>query len=440
MRQGIVHLQSLRMPRVYLDNAATSFPKPPCVTEAMVDFCTRIGASPGRSHYAESREASAVLRKCRERLCRLINGESPDNIVFTHNTTDALNLAIKGIVRQRRHTHPGRPIHLVASEVEHNSILRPLRSLREDGDVSSTLVDIDPRDGRLSPASVCHAITTDTALVVLSHAGNVTGTLQPVREIAGVCREAGVLFLLDAAQSIGHVPIDVQSLGIDFMAFPGHKGLLGPQGTGGLYIRPGVERLISTTREGGTGQSSESDQQPSELPGRLESGTPNTPGIAGLSAAAAYLLDRGVESVRAHELELMEFLVRELSSDGCRMAGVESRGPLDGLRLLGTSDVHQRVGVFSFTHESLSPIEMVNLLECRYGILARAGHHCASRAHRAMGVDDTQERRGEGSFRVSFGPFTTKVDVHGLLSALRIICTGLSEPTIVYGGSVTEVL
>lgn len=394
--------------RLYLDNAATSFPKPDCVLRAMVEYATHIGASPGRGAYAESREGAKVLQRCRERLCRLIGGAEPSNLIFTLNASDALNMAIWGAVSHARRTNPGRPIHLVATAMDHNSVLRPFNALAAEG-VDVTFVDADERTGLVDPAAVAAAIHSETLLVAVVHASNVTGVIQPIEVIAPACRAAGCVFLVDAAQTVGHLPIDVQRMGIDLLAFPGHKGLLGPLGTGGLYIRPGIESSIDAIRQGGTGTVSESDTHPQSLPEKFEPGSHNMPGIAGLDAATGYLLETGVDGVRSHELDLMALMLDGLKS-------LED----SGLRLLGSTDLRQRVGVFSVAHESISPTNLAKSLEADFGILTRAGIHCAPRAHQAMGT--LRGSRGDGTTRLSFGPFVTEDDVRYVIESLTLIC------------------
>ncbi|MFN7019822.1 MAG: aminotransferase class V-fold PLP-dependent enzyme [Phycisphaerales bacterium] len=393
----------------YFDNAATSFPKPPGVAEAMLRFMTENGA-PGRGTYAQAREAAGLIRRCRERINRLINGENADHVVFTHNTTDALNLAIKGVLEGTLRRSPRRGLHVVTTWMEHNSVLRPLNALiAAHPGIAWTRVEADPVTGIVDPDDVRRAVRPgETTLVAVNHASNVTGSIQPVAEIGTHCRAIGVPFLVDAAQSMGHVGVDVRAMNIDLLAFPGHKGLLGPTGTGGLYIRPGLERLVSTVREGGTGSVSESETHPEMMPERYEAGSHNTVGIAGLSEGVAWLLDRGTDSLRRHEVELME-----------RLLSAYSGGAFDGLRLLGPSGVQERVGVFSFTHNELSPQEIAAVLETGFSVLTRAGLHCAPLAHRTFG---TVAPEGKGAVRLSLGPFLTTEDIDAATDALATIC------------------
>jgi cysteine desulfurase / selenocysteine lyase len=407
------------MPRLYLDNAATSFPKPPGVYEAMLEYGTKVGASPGRGHYAESREGARCIRQCRERINRLIGGESADHVAFTLNTSDALNLAIKGVVRHRRLAAPGKPITLITTAMDHNSVLRPFSALAAEG-VEWVCVECDPETGMIDPKDLARVLTPQTALVAMVMASNVAGSIQPVAEVGRLCRAAGVPFLADAAQALGHVPVDVRAMNIDLLACPGHKGLLGPQGTGCLYLRPGIEDLVATTREGGTGSMSEHDEQPPTMPEKYEAGSHNTIGIVGLSVGVSWLLERGMDHVRAHELSLIRIMLEELAASGVRMAGREAiNGPMSSMRLLGPSAAEQRIGVFSLVHDSIAPAEVAVILEQEFGILARSGLHCAPRAHKAMG---TLSGPPHGAVRLSFGPFVTSEDVLYACRALVETC------------------
>lgn len=409
------------MPRLYLDNAATSFPKPPGVVEAMVRYAREVGASPGRGQYAESREGARVLRRCRERLATLLNAEGPERIVFALNTSDALNLAIKGVFRAWRlgATNSANAPTFITTAMDHNSVLRPFQALAEDG---ARLVHVraDPLGGVVSTADVVEAMDSckhAPLLVAANMASNVSGAIQPIAEIGRACRARGVLFLVDAAQALGHIPVDVQALHADLVAFPGHKGLMGPQGTGGLYIRPGVETRVATTREGGTGSWSEQDAQPPSMPERYEAGSHNTVGIAGLSEACAFILKQSVQAMRLHELDLIEAMLHGLHAAGVRNAGWPPiDGPCAELRLLGPVSPMERVGVFGLVHDRLDPAEMAVVLENDFGILARAGLTCAPRAHETFGTQIG------GSLRLSIGAFNTRADINRVLAALRSLC------------------
>ncbi len=384
--------------RIYLDNAATSFPKPPQVLEAMAHFATTLGASPGRGAYAESREAARLLNECRERICRLLGGASASNVIFTLNASDALNLALHGFLRPKD--------HVVTTWLEHNSILRPLNALVQAGGVEQTRVPCDPQTGLVDPDDLARAVRKNTRLIALAHGSNVAGTLQPLADIADIARARDIRLLVDGAQSVGHVPLDVAALGIDFLAFPGHKGLLGPLGTGGLYIRPGLEAELQPTRQGGTGSVSELDIQPDFLPDRFEPGSHNAIGLIGLSAGVAYVLQEGVQKLWEHEQMLIDVMLEQLSR------------PIAGLSWYGPRTREHRCGVFSVRVAGFErPQQLSDVLEERFGLLTRPGLHCAPLAHRTFG---TYEQGG--TTRFSFGPFTTRRDVELIGEALCSLC------------------
>jgi cysteine desulfurase / selenocysteine lyase len=381
----------------YLDNAATSFPKPETVYSAMDDYNRRLGAAVGRGAYGASLEVTRIVERCRKRIAELLNAESPERVVFTFNATDALNLALHGLLR------PGD--HVVTSMIEHNSVLRPLRELQVRGGVSATYVGCD-RHGVVDPGEIRKSLRPETKLIALVHASNVTGAIQPVEEVGRIAREAGVLFLLDAAQTAGHLPLDAQQLGADFVAAAGHKGLLGPLGTGLLYLRPGVDEQIVSLRQGGTGTRSEDDLQPSSLPDKYESGNHNAPGLIGLEAATAWIQEQGILALRAHEQTLTGKLLDGLSS----IAGVQTIGP---------PEAGARVGVVSVTIDGYEPQDAAAILDENFGIEVRAGLHCAPGVHRALGTFD----RG-GTVRFSVGPFNTPEQIDAAIESVRQIAGG----------------
>jgi cysteine desulfurase family protein len=378
---------------MYMDNAATSFPKPKAVLEAMVRYATEMGASAGRGAYAEALETGNLIQQCRQRLNKLFNGEKPEHFVFTLNCTDALNLAIKGLIHDQ-------PAHAICSHIDHNSILRPIGALEDAGACSATRVRIDPASGLVDPEEIRKAIRPETKLIAITHASNVTGTTQPIRQIGRIARERNVPLIVDAAQSAGHIPIDVQGDLIDLLAAPGHKALLGPLGPGFLYVRPGMEKILRPIREGGTGSVSELDRQPDFLPDRYEPGSHNAIGIIGLSEGVKWLLDQGMDRIAANDLYLVRVFI-----DGA--SGV------DGLKYHGPQGVRNRLGVFSVRIEGLEPYELAAILESHYGILSRPGLHCAPLAHDALGT-----MQHGGTTRLSFGPFLTKQDVKFATDAL----------------------
>ena len=335
----------------------------------------------------------------------------PEQVIFTLNTSDALNLAIRGIVGHHRLQHPARKPHVITTALDHNSVLRPFNELARRGDVTQARVACDPQTGLVDPEDIRDAITADTRLIAVVHGSNVSGTVQPIRDIGRIAREAAVPLLVDAAQTVGHMPIDVEADLIDLLAFPGHKGLLGPLGTGGLYIRPGLERSMLTVREGGTGSISELDTQPDFLPDRFEPGSHNAIGLIGLSAGVAWLLDQGVDALWQHEQSLIGIMLEGLSW-------------IEGLRLLGPPGVAHRCGVFSVRFDPtphhpgyLDPVDLSRRLDEDFGILTRSGIHCAPHAHATFATRDLA-----GATRFSLGPFLTAQDVRYATDALAQVC------------------
>jgi cysteine desulfurase/selenocysteine lyase len=381
--------------RIYLDNAATGFPKPAAVYEA-VDFAQRtVGAAEGRSATRAAMQVHSVVERCRQRAARLLGAESPQRIVFTFNATDSLNLALHGLLR------PGD--HVVTSVIEHNSVLRPLRHLADRG-VSVAYVSADS-EGRVHPDDVARAVRKNTRLVALVHASNVTGTIQPIDRVGEIARSAGAFFLVDAAQTAGRLPIDVARSPIDLLACAGHKGLLGPLGTGILYVRPGIEEHLQSVRQGGTGTNSEDDRQPNRVPDKYEAGNHNVSGLFGLEAALAWLEERTVADVCRHELQLTSRLLDGLAD-------------LPRVRIYGPKSIEDRVGVVSVTIEGMDPQELAAVLDDSFGIETRPGLHCAPGVHRCLGTFATG-----GTLRLSPGVFTTAAEIDATLGALRQLAT-----------------
>src|SRR6516225_5982430 len=314
---------------IYLDNAATSFPKPEAVYQALDRFARRDLANPGRAGHKMALAAERALDDARHLLNQLFHGEAPERFVFTLNCTDALNMAFKGVLDEGD--------HVVTSDLEHNSVSRPLRAMEKDGRIGLTRIRADG-EGYLDPDDVRRAITPRTQLVALTHASNVLGTVQPVAEVGKIARDHELLFLVDAAQTAGVVPIDVQAMNIDLLAFPGHKSLLGPTGTGALYV--GSRTQVRAWREGGTGGDSSSETQPREFPYFLEGGTPNVLGVAGLAAGIKWVQEQGLDSTREHEAALCERLWRRLDEMG-------------SFEVFGHRDMARRVGTLSFRSEVL---------------------------------------------------------------------------------------
>jgi len=313
------------------------------------------------------------------------------------NCSEALAIAIRGLLN----TAP-RGTHAIATAMEHNSVLRPLNALADQIGLVPEFIRCDPRTGRVDPDDIRRAIRPETRLIACMHVSNVAGTIQPIAEVGRIAREAGVAYLVDAAQSLGHVEIDVQSLGADFVAFPGHKGLLGPLGTGALYIRPGVGERLASMKEGGTGTISEQPVQPTTMPDKFEIGSHNAIGLAGLSEGVAWLLERGVGCLRRHDEALCATFL-------------EATEGVEHLRVYGPGDIQLRTGIFSVNIDGMSPKELADRLERDFGILTRPGVHCAPLAHKTIGTHPT------GTCRLSFGPFTQDRQVRYAAEALAEI-------------------
>jgi cysteine desulfurase family protein len=376
---------------IYFDNAATSWPKPPGVLEAMAHFISEVGANPGRAAHRRAVDSGRIVYDARETVCELFRAPDPLRVTFGKNVTESLNVALQGLLQ------PGD--HVITSSMEHNAVMRPLRALERAG-VEVTVVGCSPQ-GELDPAEVEDQFRSNTRLVVLNHASNVVGTLLPVAEVGALCRERGVLLLVDAAQTGGAYPIDVQAEHIDLLAFTGHKSLCGPMGTGGLIVgerveEKGMEPLIL----GGTGSRSEYELQPDFLPDMLESGTLNVVGLAGLRAGVRWVLERGVESIRAHEVALAQALI-----DGLR--------GIPGVTVYGTLDAGRQTATVSFNVAGMEPSEMGLRLDDEYGIMCRVGLHCAPAAHRTIGSFPG------GTVRFGLSAFSTMEEIERALAAVE---------------------
>lgn len=383
--------------RLYLDNAATSFPKPESVLKAMNHYATSLGASAGRGAYSEAIDTAGILNSCRINLRKHFNGERSEHFIFTLNCSEALNIAIKGLI------DPSKDNHVICTAIDHNSILRPTTAMEDAGIASRTIVPVDPTTGLADPDDIRKAIRPNTRFIAITHASNVTGTVQPVGEIGRLAREHAVPFIVDAAQSAGHMKIDVQKDCIDLLASPGHKALLGPLGTGFLYLRPGMEKIVRPLMEGGTGSVSEEPRQPIFMPDRYESGSHNAIGIAGLNAGLEWIAGQGIDSLAKHDQDLVRVFIDGVSN-------------VEGLTFFGPRGVKDRVGVFSVRIEGYEPQELSAILESNYGILTRSGIHCAPFAHETIGTASLG-----GTTRLSFGPFVTLQDVKFATDALAEI-------------------
>jgi len=389
---------------IYLDNAATSFPKPEPVLRGMDAFVRASAANPGRSGHRRAVEAEAMIDATRLLLARLFGCPRPERVVFTLNATDALNMAIKGALRSGD--------HVITSVLEHNSISRPLNQMEKEGYITLTRL---PADGRhmIDPDEVARAFTPKTRLVAVTHASNVTGTIQPAAAIGRIVRERGALLLLDASQSAGIVPIDVEKDAIDLLAFTGHKALLGPTGTGGLVV--GERAVIAPWREGGTGGDSSSPVQPAEFPHCLEGGTPNVFGIAGLREGVKLLLEHGVASILSHEREMLAVFYKALKEPG-RYSWHGADGVIADERGEG------RVGLVGINLPGFAPPEMAAILDEQFDIAVRAGLHCAPYAHKHLGTFP------QGTVRLSVGLLTTADEMREAAAAFDEVAASAPLP------------
>jgi len=376
---------------IYLDNAATSFPKPESVYQAMDAFARTTLANPGRSGHKMALACERILEEGRHQLNQFLHGYGPERVIFTLNGTDSLNIAIKGVLR------PGD--HVITTDQEHNSVSRPLVSLQLQGLITLTQIAADP-GGTIDPAAVQAALTPQTRLVAVTHAGNVLGTIQPIADLGALCRATpSTLFLVDAAQTVGVVPIDMQAMQIDLLAFPGHKGLYGPTGTGALLVGPRAH--VTPWREGGTGGDSTTPTQPQTMPYYLEGGTPNVLGIVGLLAGLKFVRERNPDQLRQEEVALTRRLYEAIAPYG--------------YEFFGHQDWDRRVGTISFRHPGIAAPDLGAILDDSFDIAIRPGLHCAPYAHQA------QQTLPEGLVRVSVGAFNTAEQMDQLAQALQEI-------------------
>ena len=377
---------------VYLDNAATSYPKAPGVASAMADYVEKVGATINRSSYASAQEAGLVTLSLRERLCRLFNHPDPTHAVLTPGATAGLNMVIKGLLR------PGD--HCLVSSMEHNAVMRPLVQLEREG-VAFERIPCDAQ-GRLRLEALPGMIKLNTRLVVMAHGSNVCGTVQDAEAVGKICRERGVPFALDAAQTAGHIEVDFERFGLAALVVPGHKGLLGPQGIGALLLDADFARRLTPLVAGGTGSASDSEELPGWMPDRFESGTPNMPGVYGWEAALGWLENTGIETLENHEKTFSKRFLEGIYG-------------LKNVKLYGATVPEGRTGVFSVGFLNCDNAEAAWRLEREFGILTRCGLHCAPSAHKTLGSFP------EGSVRFSTGWANTEADIDAALSAIAAI-------------------
>ncbi len=375
---------------IYLDNASTTFPKPRAVAEAMSEYLLNEGCNINRGCYAGAYSVEERVYETRQLLCDLFHGPDARNVAFTKNVTEALNVLLKGFLR------PGD--HVLVSAMEHNAVMRPLSQLEKQG-VRFSRIPCHA-DGTLIVEAMEGLLEENTRLVMMTHASNVCGTILPLREVGDFCRRHGLRFFVDSAQTAGILPIDMAALHIDALAFTGHKGLLGPQGTGGFVLSPELVGELEPLLSGGTGSISHTEEVPAFMPDRFEAGTPNLPGILGLRASLLWLKETGTEKIFAHEQRLTGQFLQGLAA-------------LSNVQLFGRSDLQDRTGVVSLWLDGVDPAQLAYALDAKYGIMTRVGLHCAPNAHRTLGSFPT------GTVRFSFGWFNTEDDVAQALNALR---------------------
>lgn len=382
---------------VYLDNAATSWPKPEPVYAAVDSFMRRIGASPGRSGHSRSIEAGRIVFETRESIAELFGLNRSEQVAFTQNATHAINLALKGILAKGD--------HVIVSSMEHNSMMRPLNFLHDTMGIAITTIECSGA-GSFPLHAFEQSFREKTKLVAVTHASNVSGTIMPIREMGTICRKKGVLFLVDAAQTAGVIPLDMREDRIDLLAFTGHKSLMGPQGIGGLCLNTDLE--IPPLMQGGTGSDSELDVHPGFLPDRLESGTLNTVGVAGLGAGVSYVQEVGIDQIRHREAALTALLIRGLQS-------------IEGIRIHGPCDAAKQIGVVSFSAEGARPCEIGLSLDREFRVMSRVGLHCAPAAHRTLGTFP------EGAVRFSLSCLSREDDAVRAVEATKKTISSLRK-------------
>ena len=380
------------MDYIYLDNASTSFPKAPTVATAMSDYITNRGININRGSYALAYDVEDIIYTTRQRLNTLFNGHDPSHVIFTQNVTMSLNMVIKGLLKSGD--------HVLVSSMEHNAVMRPLTQLLDKG----ITFDIIPCDkmGSIQLESMDSLIRPNTVALIINHASNVCGTIQPLESIGSICKTHNLQFIVDAAQTAGVIPIDVKACHIDALCFTGHKGLLGPQGIGGIILTKEMAQNLTPLIAGGTGSFSHLETMPTHMPDAFEAGTLNLPGIIGLNEGLSYIESQRMENIHNHELALTQAFLEGLQS-------------IDVVNIIGKQDIQDRTAVVSITIDGMDPASIAYELESTYHIMTRVGLHCAPRAHQTLGTYP------EGTVRFSFGYANTHEDVVSALSALHRI-------------------
>ena len=380
------------MDYIYLDNASTSFPKAPNVASAMADYITNRGININRGSYALAYDVEDIIYTTRQRLNTLFNGHDPSHVIFTQNVTMSLNMVIKGLLKAGD--------HVLVSSMEHNAVMRPLTQLL-DKDITFDTIPCDST-GFIQMDSIEPLIRPNTVALIINHASNVCGTIQPLESIGPICKAHNLQFIVDSAQTAGVIPIDVKACHIDALCFTGHKGLLGPQGIGGIILTKEMAQTLTPLIAGGTGSFSHLETMPTHMPDAFEAGTLNLPGIIGLNEGLAYIESQGMENIHNHELALTQSFLEGLQS-------------IDGINIVGKQNIQDRTAVVSITIDGMDPASIAYELESNYHIMTRVGLHCAPRAHQTL------ETYPEGTVRFSFGYANTHKDVETALSALHRI-------------------
>jgi len=380
---------------IYVDNAATSFPKPECVYRAIEECMRYYCANPGRGGHYYARLSSKIVMKARDALSRLFNIDDPMRICITKNATEGLNISIKGLLK------PGD--HVIISSMEHNAVTRPVKTLEKEIGIKVTIIKGNDR-GEIDPEDFRKSIAVNTKLIICTSASNVNGLIMPIEQIGEIARECEIPFLVDASQGAGYIDIDVEKMHIDMMALPGHKGLYGPQGTGALYIKKGLN--INTLMQGGTGSNSEEVYQPGIMPDMFESGTLNTPGIAGLAAGIRFIESYGLANIRTKKYSLVKRLTDALSD-------------IEGVKLYNPYEMDANCGIVAFNIEGIDSAELSSILDRDFSIAARGGLHCAPFAHKTLGTLNS------GILRISPGCFNTTQDMDEIADAVKTVCRKL---------------
>lgn len=380
------------MDYIYLDNASTTFPKAPNVANAMANYITNYGININRGSYALAYDVEDIIYTTRQRLNTLFNGHDPSHVIFTQNVTMSLNMVIKGLLKAGD--------HVLVSAMEHNAVMRPLTQLLSK-DITFDVIPCD-KTGSVQLESIEALIRPNTVAMIINHASNVCGTIQPIESIGAICKEHALHFIVDAAQTAGVIPIDVKACHIDALCFTGHKGLLGPQGIGGIIFTKEMAQILTPLIAGGTGSFSHLETMPTNMPDAFEAGTLNLPGIIGLNEGLSYIESVGMENIHNHELALTKAFLEGLRS-------------ITGVNIIGKQDIQDRTAVVSITIDDMDAASIAYELESKYHIMTRVGLHCAPRAHQTLGTYP------EGTVRFSFGYANTLEDVDMALSALHTI-------------------